>query len=354
MNSILLSRIALISLFTLVLSACGGGGGGGGGGSDNSSSTPAPTGCLGNTFNRFLPLTEETSINYDFNATSGAVSCDVALSDENGTDIYSIDYEFGMQPLTLYVNSTSDGITLYGIDGPIEMDLPVVGTRELDQVRFDEPVILLDDGPAINGRSVSATGKSGGTDVTLNFEYDKTETNGVYEDNLVFGAGDLPSRVSSLELRIVSVKIGLLTLTPTATLNTELTMAEGIGLLRHEHTAVGLTFGIASNISSVSGLPYPLWLDFVADNAPTVNPDSTSYFSIDGTSVNSSDYSLVNAADISATSWLNIEADNAGEFQVVTTYDAALDTLPLPYSVQVIFEHISSGKRVSTSVTLID
>jgi hypothetical protein len=350
MNSTFLSRFALISLSSLILSACGGGGGSGGSGSGSSATDPVA--CLSQEFNRYLPLTEDTSINYDFNTTSGVVSCDVTLTDENGTDIYSIAYEFGMQPLTLYVSSTPSSITLYGIDGPIDIDIPTVGTRELDQIRFDEPVVLLNDGPAITNEEVSGTGKLGTANITLVLEYNKNETDTTYADNGVFGEGDLPARISELDLSIESVRYSGITFNLAAALHTQLTMAEGIGLVRHQHTAEGLTFSIASNISSVSGLPLPLWLDYVSPNAPSVVGNS--YFTIDGTTVTDSDYSLVNAADISATGWLTIEADNAGIFQIITEYDAVLDTLTLPYSVQVIFENLSSGEQVSTSVTVND
>lgn len=349
MNSTFLSRFALISLSSLILSACGGGGGSGGSGSGSSATDPVA--CLSQEFNRYLPLTEGTSINYDFNTTSGVVDCDLALTDAKNTDIYSLAYEFGMQPLTLYVSSTPSSITLYGIDGPIDIDIPTVGTRELDQIRFNEAVVLLGDAPVMP-RQISATGKLGSANITLVLEYDKNESDDTYDDNGVFGDGDLPARISELDLSIESVRYSGITFNLAAALHTQLTMAEGIGLVRHQHTAEGVTFNITSNISSVSGLPIPLWRDYVSPNAPSVVGNS--YFTIDGTTVTDSDYSLVNAADISATGWLTIEADNAGIFQIITEYDAVLDTLTLPYSVQVIFENLSSGEQVSTSVTVND
>lgn len=342
-----ISRTAPLVFSTFLLAACGGGGGGG-------DSTPEPSvGCNSKTFNAYLPLAEDTSINYDNNIVSGDVSCDLDLTESEGTDIYAIHYQFGLQALTLYVSSTANSIELYGIDGPIEIDIPSLGTREVDQLRFDTPVSILDNGASINyPEAISGSARlSGVGSITVNLTYDKTESDITYLDNGVFGAGDLPIKLSLLQLNIVSVKTLGITAPLNATINTSLLMAKGIGLVRHYHTGTGLDFEIESDISSVSGLPQPLWLDYTSPNAPMVATGSNYFFTIDGVDVDPADYTLVNGSAIASTGWLSVDA-NGGIFELNTQYAAALDSLSFPYSVQVIFQEKSTGKRLSTSVTI--
>ncbi|MDY6921372.1 MAG: hypothetical protein SV765_14295 [Pseudomonadota bacterium] len=346
-------------LGSLLLTACGGGGGGGGGdvGSGGVSVTPPPLDCPSTEYNAYLPLAAGTAINYDNDTVSGDVSCDVAMSNAENTDIYAIEYNFTGQSLTFYLSSTPGTVEMLGLDGPITVALPD-GQAAINNIRFDEPLEIIGADGSTGNPDIAASATVEGplpVSISLVIAYTKSQSNVVYNTTDI-GSYQFPAKRSVLEITIVSATYTTFNSTVIlgVGLTSDLYLAESIGMVRHSHVSPEAGIAISSDISSVSGLPTPIWLDYTsAATAPTSPLNSYNFF-IDGKIVTADEYSLVNASDLNALSWLDVVPDiGIDAYEIRTSGSIDLETLVLPYSVPVIFEN-AAGQQLYTSITLMD
>ena len=346
-------------LGSLLLTACGGGGGGGGGdvGSGGVSVTPPPLDCPSTEYNAYLPLAAGTAINYDNDTVSGDVSCDVAMSNAENTDIYAIEYNFTGQSLTFYLSSTPGTVEMLGLDGPITVALPD-GQAAINNIRFDEPLEIIGADGSTGNPDIAASATVEGplpVSISLVIAYTKSQSNVVYNTTDI-GSYQFPAKRSVLEITIVSATYTTFNSTVIlgVGLTSDLYLAESIGMVRHSHVSPEAGIAISSDISSVSGLPTPIWLDYPgAATAPTSPLNSYNFF-IDGKIVTADEYSLVNASDLNALSWLDVVPDiGIDAYEIRTSGSIDLETLVLPYSVPVIFEN-AAGQQLYTSITLMD
>lgn len=343
MMKTLLLRTASLLFSALLLTACGGGGGGGddtGGGSGSPSYTQQ--------FNTYMPLTVDTSINYE-DGTSGVVAYDDDLS-SSSKDIYSITYGELDDALTLLFKSTPNSIELHGIRGNFE----VSGAR-ITQLLFDEPLVIYDGSNSTYAPTqarASLTYNFIGFRTDVDISYTKTELNTVFSDS--FGDGDLPVVQTNLATRIQYDEVVPLInerITFDITLNTELMLAKGIGIVSHVGNYAGQN--VDAQIASLTSLPQPTWFDY---NFGTPAAISDTTFTISGQgAIRSENYKIANQSAINALGWITVEEDTSSNTFNVTLqqHDNLPDGGDLPVSVEVVFESLSDGERLSANVTLI-
>jgi len=340
-------RYSAILCSALLLTACGGGSSGGGGGSGGgTSSDPAPAppvyvpdACTATSFNPYLPFSVNTSVDYLGNAKpiQGKVRCADLLTANKLTDIYRIDYDYPNQPLTLFISSTPDTIKLWEIDGPIN-----VSGYSVNYIRFNPPLILRDGlTTGTDSGNITATVNSINTNGT--FSYTRTETDDTYTKTSYFGHGDLPVKIAQLN--------GTFTISgQTANINTTFKFVEGLGIV---YSYVNYA-GYAVNIDDLTGLPEPIWFEYTTGLDPVLPASAPgNVFMINGTEISPADFEIVNSAELNALTWLSIgpNVSNTG-FEVTTSYDASLDSLSYPYSVEVIFNNKATGEHMSGNITL--
>jgi len=345
MMKTLFLRTTSLLFSALFLTACGGGGGGGGddtgrGGSGSPSYTQQ--------FNTYMPLAVDTSINYE-DGTSGVVAYDEDLS-SSSEDIYSITYGELDDALTLLFKSTASSIELHGIRGNFE----VSGAR-ITQLLFDEPLVIYDGSNSTYAPTqarASLTYNFVGFRTDVDISYTKTETDTVFSDS--FGDGDLPVVQTNLATRIQYdefVRLVNQQVTIDITLNTELMLAKGIGIVSHVGNYAGQN--VNAQIGSLTNLPQPIWFDYNL-GSPVALSDTT--FTIPGQgAIRSENYKIANQSAINALGWITVEEDTSSSTFNVTLqpHDNLPDDSDLPISVEVVFESLSDGERLSSNVTLV-
>ena len=338
-----IARATSLAILTATLFACGGGGGGGSPERNSSGGTGyVADDCTATTFNEYMPLAIDTSINYT-DGSSGQVSCSSDLTASEGTDIYSIAYEYAGQPLTFYISSTPSSILLWGIDGPIEIESGL----NVNYLRFDEPIVVR-NGTSSGSAATEASAQVGFINLGgIDISYTWVETDSIYNENAQFGYGDLPIKSVTL---ITNVEYS--STKPPATLSTTFNLAKGLGIVRHSGSYVD--FSVNNYIDSVTGLPEPIWFNYSGIADPALSSPSN-LFSINGNVISPSKYIVVNADAINSLNWLSI-AENVSStgYEVDALPHTDLESLSLPYSVEVIFENISTGERLSSNITITD
>lgn len=340
-----LTRTVPLLFSAALLVACGGGGGGGGGATPSVGGSTGPVyvpdDCTDTVFNEYLPLAVKTSINYN-DSSSGQVDCDSTLTASENRDIYSIAYVYAGQPLTFYISSTADSILLWGIDGPIEVsDSPSI---KVNKLRFDTPIVIR-DGSTTGTGSTNASAQIGVFPIgNISVNYDRLEIDSIYPQTYFFGDGELPVKSVTLVTTIDHSSLN-----NPVVLTTTFQFAKGLGIVKHQGTYV---FSVDSKIDSVTGLPEPIWFNYSGSGDPA-QTSASALFSINGEEISPSEYTLVNGDDINALGWITV-AENLSStgYEVAMQYDSALDSVILPYSVEVIFENIATGEHLSANVTL--
>ncbi|MBA56684.1 MAG: hypothetical protein CMK89_19700 [Pseudomonadales bacterium] len=235
------NRFAPLTLSVLILSACGGGGGGSDGGTNGGNNGGGGTISYSQQFNAYMPLTEDTSINYE-DGTSGVVAYDDAESNSS-QDVYSITYGSGADALIMLVESTPDAIKLHGIRGNFDVSFVTI-----TQLLFQTPLVISDNSNDSYAPTVATAKVKYGIatiNVTVDVSYTKTETDTTFT---TYGDGNLPVIQSLLntnihyEGTILSNDIYI-----DEDLQTTLKLAKGIGIVSHEGSYAGLTFDAQIN-----------------------------------------------------------------------------------------------------------
>lgn len=340
------TRIILLVLSALFLAACGGGGGGGGGGddSDDGSRGGSNTGYA-QQFNPYMPLTEGTAISYA-DGTSGQVAYDETQSNSQH-DVYSVTYGSGDDALVMLFESTPTAIKLHGIRGNFEVS-PVT----ISQLLFDTPLVIW-DGTNNSYAPTQATAKVKygilpQFNVKIDVSYTKAESDTVYT---TYGDGDLPVAQTLLNTQIdYEGSIAGIDIIIHETLATTLKLAKGIGIVSHEANYLSLEFD--AQISSLINLPEPIWFEYNAGEPINVTTDTTFQITSQMGPVNSQVYKVANLEQLNALGWLSLEEDTASNtFNVMMqNHEDLPDTLT---SVEVVFENLTSGERMSGNVTLL-
>ncbi|RLT95113.1 hypothetical protein [Ketobacter sp.] len=336
------NRFAALIISTLMLTACGGGGGGGGGGGDDGSSGGGNS--YSQQFNPYMPFTEDTAINYA-DGTSGLVAYDAALS-TNSRDVYSVTYGEDDGALTLLFESTPNAIKLHGIRGNFDVSIVTI-----TQLLFQTPLVISDDSNASYAPTIAtAKVKYGIATINVNVDvsYTKAESDAIFT---AYGDGNLPVIQSVLNTTIdFDGSVAGNAIVIHETLQTTLQLAKGIGIVSHEGDYAGLEFD--AQISSLTDLPEPIWFEYNAGEPINVTPDTTFQITSQMSPVNAQVYKVANLNELNALGWFTLEEDSASNtFNVSLQNDPELpDTLT---SVEVVFEHRSSGERMSGNVTLL-
>ena len=339
------NRFTPVIVSALMLTACGGGGGSDGGDPGNGGGNGGGgTISYSQTFNPYMPLTEDTSINYE-DGTSGVVAYDDAESNSS-QDVYSITYGSGDDALTMLIESTPDEIKLHGIRGNFDVSIVTI-----TQLLFQTPLVISDNSNDSYAPTVATAKVKYGIatiNVTVDVSYTKTESDTTFT---TYGDGNLPVIQSVLntnihyEGTILGNDIYI-----DEDLQTTLKLAKGIGIVSHEGNYSGLIFD--AQITSLTGLPEPIWFAYNAGEPINVTTDTTFQISSQMSPVNSQVYKVANQSELDALGWFIIEEDTASDtFNVSMQNHADLpDTLT---SVEVVFEHLSTGERMSGNVTLL-
>jgi len=345
----ILTRKVLLIVPALFLVACGGGGGGGGSDDGNRGGSGATIG-YSQSFNTYMPLTEDTSINYQ-DGTSGVVAYNTGLSSSN-EDIYDITYGEDDEALTLSFKSTPSNIELHAISGDFE-----ASDARISKLVFHDPVIIYDgsnDTYAPTQATASLTYSGIPLMATVDVSFAKLEFNDVFSDT--FGDGDLPVKLISLETRIQYDRYFLpidTQVTIDQTLYTTLRLAKGIGIVQHIGNYAGMNLNAI--ISSLTSLPQPIWFEHNMLNPIPVSADTTFRIPSQVAPVNSTVYQLVNQEEINELGWVTVAEDTSSDtFNVTMQYDESLpDVSELPASIEVVFERISDKRRLSGNITLL-
>ncbi|MEE2730297.1 MAG: hypothetical protein VYA55_05710 [Pseudomonadota bacterium] len=335
------NRFAPMIVAVFMLTACGGGGGGSDGDSRGGYSS---SDRYVQAFNPYMPFTEDTSINYE-DGTSGVVAYDEELS-TNSRDVYSVTYGEGDDALTLLFESTPDAIKLHGIRGSFEVSIVTI-----TQLLFQTPLVISDNSNASYAPTIATAKVKYGIltlNVNVDISYTKAESNSTFT---TYGDGDLPVIQSVLTTNIdFDGNVAGNAIVIDETLETTLKLAKGIGIVSHEGNYVGLEFD--AQISSLTDLPEPIWFEYNAGEPVNVTTDTTFQITSQLGPVNSLVYKVANLEQLNALGWLSIEEDTASNtFNVVMqNHEDLPDTLT---SVEVVFESLSSGARMSGNVTLL-
>jgi len=345
MMKTLFLRTASLLFSALLLTACGGGGGGGG---DDTGRGGSGAPSYTQLFNTYMPLAVDTSINYE-DGTSGLVAYDDDLS-SSSEDIYSITYGELDDALTLLFKSTASSIELHGIRGNFEAS----GAR-ITQLLFDEPLVIYDGSNSTYAPTqarASLTYNFIGFRTDVDISYTKTELNTVFSDS--FGDGDLPVVQTNLATRIQYDEVVPFVderITFDITLLTELMLAKGIGIVSHAGKYANQI--VDAQIASLTDLPQPIWFD---ENLGTPIAISNTTFTIPGQgAIRSENYKIANQSAVNALGWITVQEDTSSNTFNVTLqpHDNLPDSGDLPVSVEVVFESLSDGERLSTNVTLV-
>lgn len=349
MNLLSTTRCLTPILLASLITACGGGGGG----SNSGESSPAAQVCnswLAGTytqqFNTLLPISEGTSILYwdGFNTgTTSSFSYDQALSDDRGVDIYR--NEIGTNAgdsLTLLLSSGETEIVLYGMDGPIRFE--DIGTS-VNYIRFTNPLDLLGDGGSTNVNLYV-----GVIPVTIeNATYTIVSEDTIFSDD----GNDLPATRLNVNIVIPIPVINGFNLPDTITLEAEIDLVMGIGIVQHSFayaiddnpTEILLT----GSLASLTGLPLPIWFDSNYPNAPTIAQESESTFRTLNGTISAHDYTIANLEALNSNAWVMIEENNSCSYDIELTNGTGLpDELT---SLEIVFED-RDGNRMSGNITL--
>ncbi|RLT99936.1 MAG: hypothetical protein D9N11_13740 [Ketobacter sp.] len=339
-------------LSSLLLVACGGGGSGGGeDGTGGGGEAPGYT----QTFNTYLPLLAGSSIDYSDSSAglvTATISKDADTSQSKKKDIYRIVFDFSGTPLSLLVESNPNAINLHGIDGPFIVNVPELGgDTEVDNIRLNQPIVIYDGDDTIAIKSITGTAHVSSPfatgPVTISLDYSKAETASQYLENGLFGDGDLPSIISSLNLVVKKISAGFISKSVNLPITTELSLSPGLGIVKHEGNYLSLT--VESDISDLEQLPYPIW--FFRNAGSPIAVAGQTFMTSEG-NVDSTQYAIANLDEINELGWITVEEDTASNtFNVTMQNHADLpDTLT---SVEVVFENRSTGERMSGNVTLL-
>ncbi|OUS24059.1 hypothetical protein A9Q99_26310 [Gammaproteobacteria bacterium 45_16_T64] len=340
-----LFRVMTISTLALLAPACGGGGGGGGeGGNDAGSGSDA----FVRTQNEYMPLSAGTSIEYDDTSVS-AVTLDTG--DFNGQGVYAI----ASGELTLYVSSTEGTISLHGIDGDFEVagatitklrftgsstSLPIYSSESSEGETVD-----VDNGGTIDAVASVSLGGLGFNPVI------DIEVTSIYNDiSLALDYGNLPAREVALSFVIDDTILPGTAFEQAILYNftDTLSLTQGIGIAKRSFASNDLN--INHEIESLTGLPRTIWFNNDT-GSPSIAPGSDATFSIDLSTISSNTYKIANQAEINALGWITVQENESSEtFNVeLHTHDDLPTTLT---SVEVIFENIATGARLSGNVTV--
>ena len=326
---------------SILLAACGG---------DNQ---PDPDPPYQQQFNPYLPLAVGASLSYQ-DTNVGAIDSmhilNEELSQQTGNDIYEVTMDSGDRTFSFFFSSDANRIRLYGIDGPIAITSGNIAF-ELDELRFDNPITLQSSTSASGGTTLaSAVISAGGSSSTLNninVTYQTVNVDSVYNGQY----GTLPVRAALLNAAVTAnVSILGATYNIDETLSNSLLFAKGIGIVRHSGTYVSTDYTYNSELTGLNNLPRSVWFNYNNGN-PQLASGSSSIFQINGQgTISSNDYRLANLDNINALGWIRVQ-EGSGRYTVSMPGGGSLPTSTT--SVEAVFEHRVTGRRVSANVTLL-
>jgi len=303
--------------------------------------------------NRLMPLTVGTSLDYD-DGTSGVVAKGDIISSNRGVDIFRITYGTAPDHLVLLIESSPDAIRLHGIEGNFQ-----TSGVTIEKIIFDKaaPLLIRDGSNTLHTASTTAkvTASSGvfSGELTIPVNYTKLETPTTYASPVTVSYGyDLPAVRIDLNATIV-YKNSTFGIDINENFQTALTLVEGIGIVA-QHGTYGSKI-VDTHISSQTNLPDPIWFEYNAGEPIKVTDNTTFVTQPYNTLVNSTVYRVANGGEINALGWITIQEDSASNsFNVTMQNHANLPAVgDLPTSVEIVFEKLSDGTRMSGNITLL-
>jgi hypothetical protein len=305
-------------------------------------------------FNPYLPLAVGASLSY-YDANFGNLDSMHILNEEltqaKGVDIYEVTFDGADNTFSFFFSSAANNIKLYGIDGPINVTAGAIN-YSLDKLRFNTPLVLQSDFNNQNSgtTNASATISSGSSSSDINnvsISYTTINLDTSYSGSY----GTLPVRGALLSAQInASVNVLGQTLNIDETLSNSLLFAKGIGIVRHTGSYVSAENTHNSEVTALNNLPRSVWFHYNNGN-PSLASGSSSSFQINGQgNISSSQYDLVNMSDINALGWITVQ-ESGGRYSVSMPGGGNLPSTST--SVEVVFEHNTTGRRLSANVTLL-
>ncbi|MEE2730298.1 MAG: hypothetical protein VYA55_05715 [Pseudomonadota bacterium] len=305
-------------------------------------------------YNTYLPLAVGASLRYaDTNVGSleSLHILDSALSQQAGMDVFEVTLDSANQTFSFFLSSDEERILLYGLDGPIMVDNNGLAF-ELDELRFDSPLVLersghnLNSGHTLASASLAYNGvQSHLTDIDIQYQT-------ISVDNLYQGAyGTLPVRAALFRADVTAVVQVLgQSIEIEETLSNTLLFTKGIGIVRHTGTYVSEEHTYNSELTALNNLPRTIWFDY-NNGRPRLASGASNVFQIAGQgNISSNDYALANLERINQLGWIQLQNSN-GRYSVTLPGGASLPQHST--SVEVVFEHRVTARRLSANVTLL-
>lgn len=326
-----------------LLTACGG---------DNTPD-PDPDPPYVQQFNTYLPLAVGASLSYSDSNVGSIESLhilDSDLSTSTRTDVYEVTLDSSDKTFSFFFGSDANRIRIYGIDGPITVTSGGV-EYSLDELRFTTPLTLQSTGSNRNSGDTTASAviRSGSLSANLNNIAISYQTTNL--DTLYYGSyGTLPVRAALFRASVVAnVNVFGQSVSIDETLNNTLLFAKGIGIVRHAGTYVSEEHLYNSELASLNNLPRTIWYNYNNGN-PRLASGSSNTFQINGQgNISSNDYRLANMDEINALRWISVQ-EGSGRYTVSLNGSGLPSTST---SVEVVFEHKVTARRLSANVTLL-
>lgn len=305
-------------------------------------------------FNTNLPLSIGASISYSDTAVSAIESMQIYNEDFSalaGEEIYEVTFDSNGKPFSFYFSSTPDAIKIHGIDGPLETSSGGI-TYQLDQMRFNNPLVLLNEFNTNPNGITTATatiqyGSSSGVLNNIAIQYNTVNVDTTYSGS--YGALPVTAAFFNAEIQ-ASINLLGQTITIDDTISNTLLFTKGIGIVRHTGTYVSSDHIYNSEIISLNNLPRTIWFNRNNGN-PNLASGSSSTFQMQGSgTINPDDYNLVNIEEINSLEWITLQ-QNSSNFRVTMKSHSNLPTETT--SVEVVFEHKVTERRVSAAVILV-
>ena len=341
MNSRLLLRNLAWLAASILLTACGG---------DNQ---PDPDPPYQQRFNPYLPLAVGASLSYADSNVGDIDSMHIlndGLSQQFDTEIYEVTMDSTENTFSFFFSSDANRIRLYGIDGPIATSSGNL-QFELDELRFNTPITLHSTSSSSSGvtsaTAVLRAGTSTSTLNNINVTFQTVNVDSVYSGQY----GSLPVRAALLNATVTgSVNVLGSSISIDETLNNSLLFAQGLGIIRHSGTYVSNDYTYNSELTGLNNLPRTVWFNYNNGN-PQLASGSSSIFQINGQGIiSSNDYRLANLNQINALGWIQVQ-EGSGRYSVTMPGGGSLPDNST--SIEVVFEHRVTERRISANVTLL-
>ena len=339
-----LARSLVLLCAGTLMAACGG---------DNTP-TPQPDPPYEQLFNTYLPLAVGASLSYQDSNVGSIESMhilDSALSQNAGADVYEVTFDSASNTFSFFMASDANRIRVFGIDGPIAVESGGV-QYSLDNLRFASPLIMQSNSSNQNSGNTTATAviRSGSLSANLNniaISYQTTNLDTTYYGSY----GTLPVRAALFRASVnASINVFGQNVAIDETLTNTLLFAKGIGIVRHAGTYVSVDDQYNSELTSLNNLPRTIWYNYNNGN-PRLASGSSNVFQINGQgTISSNDYRLANMDQINALRWITVQ-EGSGRYTVSLNSNSSLPTTNS--SVEVVFEHKVTERRLSANVTLL-